>query len=153
MQHDEQTNKSPGTSLDTANFSPRFQVVHVHDPDGQSDLSERLGQLTVSTPTELTNVSATPTTTTTLGKHKHFPSSGHLRQFIRTAEQDKYSKREVVALVMFAAEGDNSADAREMASMVSQSLNIQVNQWIAPKSWEGVFGDAVRSGAEDGLFW
>lgn len=69
------------------------------------------------------------------------------------AEQDKYSKREVVALVMFAAEGDNSGDAKEMASLVSQSIGISVTEWIAPKSWEGVFGEAVRSGAEEGLFW
>ena len=64
-----------------------------------------------------------------------------------------YSKREVVALVMFAAEGDNSGDAKEMASLVSKSLNLGVTEWTPPPSWEGMFGDAVRRGAEEGLFW
>ena len=69
------------------------------------------------------------------------------------AEQDKYSKREVAALVMFAAEGDNSADAAEMASLVAESINIKIQKWTPPKSWDGVFGDDVRMGAEEGLFW
>jgi hypothetical protein len=135
-------------------FSPRFQVVHVHDPDGTSELSDKLGQLTLSTPKTLLGVPATPTTNASgVTKAKHFPSSGHLRNFLRMAEQDKYSQREVVALVMFAAEGDNSSDAREMASLVSKSIDIDVPDWIPPPSWSGVFGDAIRSGAEEGLFW
>ena len=69
------------------------------------------------------------------------------------AEQDMYSQREAVGIVMFAAEGDNSADAKEMATLVSKTLRLDVKEWKTPKSWEGVFGDAVRSGAEDGLFW
>jgi hypothetical protein len=69
------------------------------------------------------------------------------------AEQDKYSKREVVALVMFAAEGDNSFDARQMAGLVAKSIGIEVAEWRAPRSWEGVFGEDVRTGAEEGLFW
>jgi hypothetical protein len=69
------------------------------------------------------------------------------------AEQDKYSKREVVALIMFAAEGDNSYDAREMASLVAKSIDVEVTEWKAPRSWEGVFGADVRTGAEEGLFW
>ena len=71
------------------------------------------------------------------------------------AEQDKYSKREVVALVMFAAEGDNSHDAREMAELVARSIDLEVKEggWKAPRSWEGVFGWEVRTGAEEGLFW
>ena len=64
-----------------------------------------------------------------------------------------YSKREVVALVMFAAEGDNSADAKEMASLISKVINLEITEWRPPKSWEGVFGDTLRSGAEQGLFW
>jgi hypothetical protein len=136
------------------NSSPRFQVVNVHDPDGTSDLSETLARLTLSNPTELTGVSATSIHTASgETKRRHFPGSGHLRHFIRMAEQDKYSKREVVGLVMFAAEGDNSGDAREMASVVSKSINVEVTEWKAPRSWEGVFGEAVRSGAEEGLFW
>jgi hypothetical protein len=135
-------------------FRPRFQVVHVHDPNGRSDLSEKLGQLSLSTPKPLTDVPAAPTTTASgVTTHKHFPASGHLRQFMRMAEDDKYSQREVVALVMFAAEGDNSDDAREMATLVAKSINVDISQWIAPQSWDGVFGDAIRSGAEGGLFW
>jgi hypothetical protein len=72
---------------------------------------------------------------------------------MRMAEDDKYSQREVVALVMFAAEGDNSDDAREMATLVAKSINVDISQWIAPHSLDGVFGDAIRSGAEEGLFW
>lgn len=133
--------------------SPRFQVIRVHDPDGTSDLSETLARLTLSKASELTEVPAASTPTPSGVKRKHFPASGHLRHFIRMAEQDRYSKREVVGLVMFAAEGDNSGDAREMATVVSKSINVEVSEWKAPKSWEGVFGDAVRSGAEEGLFW
>jgi hypothetical protein len=69
------------------------------------------------------------------------------------AEQDRYSKREVVGFVMFAAEGDNSMDAQQMAGLVCQSLNINVDNWTKPKSWEGLFGEKVRQGAEEGLFW
>lgn len=69
------------------------------------------------------------------------------------AEQDMYSKREVVGIVMFAAEGDNSADAKEMASLISKSINLEITEWNPPKSWEGVFGEALPSGAEQGLFW
>jgi len=113
-----------------------------------------MAELTVSKPTTLTAVPTASTLTTSGGmKRKHFPASGHLRHFIRMAEDDKYSKREVVGLVMFAAEGDNSSDAKEMASMVAKAINVDVTQWIAPKSWEGVFGDALRRGAEEGLFW
>jgi len=135
--------------------SPRFQVVHVDNPDGESDLSTKLSQLTLSKSTSLTAVPATPVPSSTgATRAKHFPSSGHLRHFIRMAEQDVYSKREVVALVMFAAEGDNSHDAREMASVVAKSIGVDVvTEWIAPKSWEGVFGDRVRADAEEGLFW
>ena len=108
----------------------------------------------MSTPTTLTEAPIA-TTLTTLGgaKRKHFPGSGNLRHFIRMAEHDKYSKREVVAVVMFASEGDNSGDAKEMASLISNSLNLQVSEWKPPPSWEGVFGDAVSSSAEEGLFW
>ena len=149
------TNRSQGIlSSYQINVSPRFQMVNVHDPDGTSDLSETLARLTLSNPTELTGVSAAPIHTASgETKRKHFPGSGHLRHFIRMAEQDKYSRREVVGLVMFAAEGDNSGDAREMASVVSKSINVEVTEWKAPRSWEGVFGEAVRSGAEEGLFW
>jgi len=113
-----------------------------------------MAELTLSKPTSLFDVPAasTPTPSGDI-KRKHFPASGHLRHFIRMAEDDKYSKREVVGLVMFAAEGDNSSDAKEMASMVAKAINVDVTQWIPPKSWEGVFGDAVRRGAEEGLFW
>jgi hypothetical protein len=131
-------------------MSPRFQVIRVDDPNGQCDLSEKLSKLTLSTATTLTAVSATPISAT---KRKHFPASGHLRHFIRMAEQDMYSKREVVAVVMFAAEGDNSADAREMASLIAKSINLEITEWKPPKSWEGVFGDALNSDAEQGLFW
>jgi len=54
---------------------------------------------------------------------------------------------------MFAAEGDNSADAKEMASIISKSMNMEITEWKPPKSWEGVFGEALSSGAEEGLFW
>jgi hypothetical protein len=110
--------------------------------------------LTLSTPTTLTFVPTAPTPFASGGaKGKHFPASGHLRHFIRMAEQDMYSKREVVALVMFAAEGDNSADAKEMASIISKVIDLEIKDWKAPKSWEGVFGDSLRRGAEEGLFW
>ena len=113
-----------------------------------------MAELTLSKPTSLFDVPAasTPTSSGDI-ERKHFPASGHLRHFIRMAEDDKYSKREVVGLIMFAAEGDNSSDAKEMASMVAKAINVDVTQWIPPKSWEGVFGDAVRRGAEEGLFW
>lgn len=135
-------------------FSPRFQVIKIDDPNAQPELSEHLAKLTLSTSTTLTSIPTAPTPFASGGaKGKHFPSSGHLRHFIRMAEQDKYSKREVVALVMFAAEGDNSADAKEMASIISKSINLDIKDWKAPKSWDGLFGDALRSGAEEGLFW
>jgi len=69
------------------------------------------------------------------------------------AEDDKYSKREVTALVMFAAEGDNSEDAKEMAAIVAKSVDVEISEWKTPKSWEGLFGENVRKGAEEGLFW
>jgi hypothetical protein len=159
---DEQINGYPtlpfSPCLTRAHFilmlSPQFQVVHVYNPDGQSDLSEKLAKLTLSTPTSLTQVPVAPTQISTgTAKRKHFPSSGHLRHFLRMAEQDKYSKREVVALVMFAAEGDNSEDAKAMASVISKSINVEISEWKAPRSWEGLFGEAVRAGAEEGLFW
>ena len=55
--------------------------------------------------------------------------------------------------MMFAAEGDNSFDARQMAGLVAKSIGIEVAEWRAPRSWEGVFGEDVRTGAEEGLFW
>jgi hypothetical protein len=129
-------------------------MIQVEDPSGDSQLCQKMAELTVSKATSLTAVPAASTETPSGGmKKKHFPASGHLRHFIRMAEDDKYSKREVVGLVMFAAEGDNSSDAKEMASMVAKAINVEVTQWIPPKSWEGVFGDAVRRGAEEGLFW
>ena len=131
-------------------MSPRFQIIHVDDPNGQSDLAESLSKLTLSPATSLTGLPTAPTSST---KRKHFPESGHLRHFIRMAEQDKYSQREVVAVVMFAAEGDNSADAKEMASLISKSINLEITEWKPPKSWEGVFGNVLLSGAEQGLFW
>ena len=136
------------------NISPRFQVIQVEDPDGDSELCQKMAELTLSKACSLTAVPVASTQTPSGGiKRKHFPASGHLRHFIHMAEDDKYSKREVVGLVMFAAEGDNSSDAKEMASMVAKAINIDVTQWIPPKSWEGVFGDDVRRGAEEGLFW
>ena len=113
-----------------------------------------MAELTLSKPTSL-SCSPAPSNLAPSGvmKSKHFPASGHLRHFIRMAEQDKYSKREVVGLVMFAAEGDNSSDAKEMVSMVAKAINVDVPRWVPPKSWEGVFGEAVRRGAEEGLFW
>ena len=69
------------------------------------------------------------------------------------AEQDRYSQREVVGIIMFAAEGDNSGDAKEMAGLVCRSLTVEIDKWVTPQSWEGVFGDDVRRGAEEGLFW
>jgi hypothetical protein len=150
-------NKSMGTIMGMSKMltsRPQFQVVHVYNPDGQSDLSEGLAKLTLSTPTSLNEAPIVSSPSLTgASKQKHFPSSGHLRQFLRMAEQDLYSKREVVALVMFAAEGDNSGDAREMASLVSRSINVHIAEWTAPRSWEGLFGDNVRRGAEAGLFW
>jgi len=86
-------------------------------------------------------------------KQKKFPGSGHFRHFIHTAESDRYSQREVVGIIMFAAEGDNSPDAQQMASLVCKSLNTDVENWKTPKSWEGVFGERLRAGAEEGLFW
>lgn len=71
------------------------------------------------------------------------------------AEQDMYSKREVVALLMFASEGDNSSDAKEMASVIAKSMDLDIKdeEWRTPRSWEGVFGEGLRRGAEEGLFW
>lgn len=110
--------------------------------------------MTLSTPSELTE---TPTASiqgpSGETKEKRFPASGYLRNFLRIAEDDKYSKREVTALVMFAAEGDNSEDAKEMASVVAKSMDVEISEWKTPKSWEGLFGENVRKGAEEGLFW
>ena len=44
-------------------------------------------------------------------------------------------------------------DAMEMAGLVAESLKIEVQEWKKPRSWEGVFGEDVRTGAEEGLFW
>src|SRR5579859_563206 len=165
MLQDAQMNKSLGNLTKVTFFfcihcSPRFRVLHVQDPDGTSDLSETLSKLTLSSVESLSTPPSTtqlPTTSadqiSTPGTSKPFPGSGHLRHFLHMAEQDKYSKREVVALVMFAAEGDNSHDATEMAGLVAQSLKIEVQEWKKPRSWEGVFGEDVRTGAEEGLFW
>ena len=125
---------------------PRFQTIQVCDPNGQSDLTRKLAQLTLSTATSLDDVP-------TQAKEKRFPGSGHFRPLIQMAEQDKYSQREVVGIVMFAAEGDNSGDAKELAGLVCESLNVSVTDWKSPKSWDGVFGEDLRRGAEDGLFW
>jgi hypothetical protein len=69
------------------------------------------------------------------------------------AEQDRYSQREAVGIVMFAAEGDNSVDGENLAQLVCSSMGIEVDNWKRPRSWEGLFGQAVRRGAEDGLYW
>ena len=137
-------------------ISPRFQVLHVRDPNpnAQSDVAEKMEKLTLSKASELTE---SPTTSVQgpsgETKEKRFPASGYLRNFLRMAEDDKYSKREVTALVMFAAEGDNSEDAKDMASVVAKSVDVEVAEWKTPKSWEGLFGENVRKGAEEGLFW
>jgi hypothetical protein len=125
-------------SQHTSNGSPRFQVIQVHDPAGSSDLTTKLAQLTLSPATSA---------------QKSFPGSGHFRQFISTAEGDRYSRREVVGIVMFAAEGDNSGDAQDLAGLVCKSLGIEVKEWKTPRSWEGLFGETVRRGAEEGLYW
>jgi hypothetical protein len=139
-----------GYSPPTLLTRPQFQVIQVVDPYGQFDLTAKLAQLSLSTATPLTSI---PTSSIQGTKRTKFPGSGHFRQFIRMAEQDRYSQREVVGIIMYAAEGDNSHDAQQMASLVSTSLNISVEKWIAPKSWEGLFGENVRRGAEEGLFW
>lgn len=87
------------------------------------------------------------------------------------AEDDKYSKREAVAVVIFASEGDNTADARELGCRVLNSVpseatgavfkevSVEERQdpeklpWVYPESWTGAFGDAAKVGAEEGFFW
>jgi hypothetical protein len=73
------------------------------------------------------------------------------------AEDDKYSKREVVAVVMFASEGDNREDAKELGSRVVAGLphveGPEARNWVFPQSWEGAFGEGPAVGAEGGLFW
>ena len=124
--------------------------MQVRHQDGQSDLLDSLARASLSVPKPLTSlpISNIPGT-----KATHFPESGYLRQFIQKAEQDHDSQRQVVAVVMFAAEGDNSGDAQEMASLIAKTINVEVKEWEPPKSWEGLFGEAVRRGAEEGLFW
>jgi len=73
------------------------------------------------------------------------------------AEDDKYSKREVVAIVMFASEGDNREDAKELGSRIVAGLphveGPEGGNWVYPESWEGAFGEGPAVGAEGGLFW
>ena len=128
------------------------------DLNGPTELSQTLSKITSSEPTTLTPPTPNPTSeslSSGFRNSKKYPSSGHLKKFIRMAEQDMYSKREVVALLMFASEGDNSSDAKEMASVIAKSMDLDIKdeEWRTPRSWEGVFGEGLRRGAEEGLFW
>jgi hypothetical protein len=144
-------------------ISPRCQVLRVQDPnDVVASLTQELARNTESNPQSLFLAD---------GNSRQFPQSGILRHFLRIAEDDKYSKREVVAVVIFASEGDNTADAKELGGCVLNSLpsdaTREVNEgvtkeerldpgrieWIYPEGWAKAFGDGPRVGAEGGLFW
>ena len=136
-----------------------FQVV---DPNGERMLTSQLASTTKSTPQTFFLAD---------GKSRHFPQSGILRHFLRMAEDDKYSKREVLAVVIFASEGDNTADAEDLGYPLIESLpwanKAELREeiirdgpegprkiaWVYPESWQKAFGDAPQVGAEGGLFW
>ena len=137
-------------------------MLQVVDPNGERTLTTQLASITKSTP---------QTFFLDDGKSRHFPQSGILRQFLRMAEDDKYSKREVLAVVIFASEGDNTADAEELGYQLIETFpwaqNTELREgiirdgaegsgriaWVYPESWDKAFGDAPQVGAEGGLFW
>lgn len=56
-------------------------------------------------------------------------------------------------MVAYAYEGDNFYDSINMASRVSELLDLKISQWNSPVSWFGVYGDKPVSNAmEDGLY-
>ncbi|RLV93018.1 Proteasome assembly chaperone 2 [Spathaspora sp. JA1] len=61
---------------------------------------------------------------------------------------------DVCVLVSFVYEGDNFYDAEKLASKLSQVLKLkQVDHWVRPVSWFGVYGDKpVPNAVEEGLF-
>ncbi|KAG4305654.1 hypothetical protein PORY_001210 [Pneumocystis oryctolagi] len=80
------------------------------------------------------------------------PSSGAL---IPLLEHALYQNVPMTALVMYAMEGDNTEDAKQMAKLAAKicKLDDLSENLQSPKSWEYLFGKKLEIGTEGGMFW
>ncbi|KAK9455328.1 PAC2 family-domain-containing protein [Dipodascopsis uninucleata] len=83
-------------------------------------------------------------------KSPRLPGSGITRRFLEAATKHNLP---VIALVMFAFDGDNFSDAYVMAGLAIKLLSIDTPaSWTEPVSWKGVYGKEPRIGLEYGLY-
>lgn len=62
-------------------------------------------------------------------------------------------KHSLSVLVIYVYEGQNFHEANVLADKVVKKLELQLDSWVKPKSWEGVYGDKPAPIAmEDGIY-
>lgn len=106
-------------------------------------LCQRLASLSVSTATSATTNSPSDLP---------LAESGFTKDILRHAHE--LADKNVSSLVMFSYEGDNFDDATTMAAELVKAagLDLPAPKWKMPKSWQGVYGRAIPSGLEQGLY-
>lgn len=76
------------------------------------------------------------------------------RALIKAITDDSSAAPELNVLVTYVYEGDNFYDGEVLANKLVKVMELeQVDKWIKPVSWLGVYGDKpLPNGMEDGLF-
>lgn len=72
------------------------------------------------------------------------PESGFMIDAVKTLDAR--------ALVLFTYEGDNIGNAREMATLLAETLGLPAKSLVAPISWQRVYGKDIPIGVEQGLY-
>lgn len=72
------------------------------------------------------------------------PESGYAVEAVKALDAD--------AIVLFTYEGDNIANAKELATILAQRLGLPSKPFQQPISWTRVYGKDIPTGVEQGLY-
>ncbi|KAE9411227.1 hypothetical protein BT96DRAFT_869853 [Gymnopus androsaceus JB14] len=122
--------------LDEQMFTPTYQL----QPNATSLASTPLHQLTVFPIPKYTSPVPQKPNVENDSQIPFIPGGGITRRILSSVPKEWSIP--IAALLRFALDGDNRADAYSLASIVVQVAGIDLNsvKWKQPESWHGLFG-------------
>lgn len=126
--------------MQSHNFDPRSTPTYQLQPNAKSLSSTPLHQLTVFPIPRYTSPVPQKRTVQNESHIPFIPGGGITRRVLSSLPADWSIP--IAALLRFALDGDNRADAYSLASIVVQVVGIDLSsvKWKQPESWEGLFG-------------
>lgn len=124
----------------TLNFPPRSTPTYQLQPNTTSLSATSLHKLTVFPIPKYTSPVPQKPGVENESQIPFIPGGGITRRILSSVP--KAWSIPIAALLRFALDGDNRADAYSLASIVVQVVGIDLNsvEWRQPESWDGLFG-------------